>query len=178
MIEPSLSEKRGLSAANRPGAVLRVSEDECLVRSENGVRWYRVRRIDSDIWACECQSYQAKQSMCRHGHAARFFVRGTKEFQRDFSEPKPAWALTDPEYEVVDEINRLVGVNNSGGGPRTTLKFERNIDGRLAWVGFRYTGRLDDGCKTVLEKFQSIAESRRLVMETKMFLADSSGEAE
>jgi len=176
MTEPSLSEKRGLSAANRPGAVIRVSEDECLVRSENGVRRYRVRRIDSDVWVCECQCYQAKASMCRHGYAARFFVNGTKEFLRNFSEPKPAWELTDPEYEVVDEINRLVGVNNSESRPRMALKFERNVDGKLAWVGFRYTGRFDDGCKTVLGKFQSIAGSKKLVMETKMFLADSSGE--
>lgn len=63
MREPSMSERRGLSAANRPGAVIRVSEDECLVRSENGVRRYRVRRIDSDVWACECQCYQTKRTI-------------------------------------------------------------------------------------------------------------------
>jgi hypothetical protein len=174
MTEPTLSEKRGLSAANRPGAVLRVSEDECLVKSENGVKRYRVRRLDSEVWVCECQCYQSKHPMCRHSFAAKFFVKGTKEFQRNFSEPKPAWELTDPEYEVVDEVNRIIAVNNSDRGLRMALKFERNVDGKLAWVGFRYTGRFDDGCKTILEKFRSIAGSQRLIIETKMFLADSS----
>lgn len=117
--------------------------------------------------------------MCWHAYAAKFFVEGVKEFESSYSEPKPVWEQTDPEYDAVNEFNQVVEkANAETGRHHATLKFERGEDGKLAWVGFHFAGPFNEGFVRIFDKFQAVASRKKLVVDFKAFLAESSGEVD